>query len=325
MLRLGSGHLSAQAIHVFAKLGIADLLREGDKTVDDLARSTATDGAALSRVLRFLATIGVVDAHDSDCYSLTPLGSTLCTQSSEVIRDNVLLMSSPGYWGAIGNLLDAVRTGENAFEGAHGRRFFDYLEHHADEGKVFNAAMNSSSKVGHSATLSAYDFGSAEVIVDVAGGKGSFLESVLKNHPASRGILLDSASVIEAATINGSVTGRVTRVPGDFFDGVPGGGDLYVLRRILHDWSDEKAATILRRCREACHAQARLLIIEAAPPEEHESANNWAGIDLLMMILMDGRERTAADFERLFASTGFRLSRIVRTNSPLWLVEALPV
>lgn len=322
MLRLGSGHLAAKAIHVFAELGIADLLRDGEMRAVDLARLTSTDAAVLSRVLRFLATVDVVGTQDGDTFRLTALGATLCSQTSAVIKENVLLMSSPGYWGAIGNLLDAVKYGKNAFEGAHGKGFFEYLEHNAAEGAVFNAAMNSSSKAGNAATLAAYDFECAGVIVDVAGGKGSFLESVLRRCPGSRGILFDSASVIESAAISAGIADRVTKVPGSFFDRVPAGGDLYVLRRILHDWNDEHAGVILRRCREACHAGAKLLVIEAAPPDEHGSANNWAGLDLLMMILMGGRERTADDFEQLFAAAGFTLLRTVRTNSPLWLVEA---
>ena len=221
-------------------------------------------------------------------------------------------------------MLHAVTTGKNAFRSAHDVSFFEYLEGHPDEAAAFNAAMNSSSKIGIAAILSAYDFSGFDVIVDVAGGQGALLQGILARNLKATGILLDAASVLRSVSVDAAVADRLSKAPGSFFEGVPGGGDLYILRRILHDWNDDKAAEILRQCRQASGPAAKLLIIEAAPPDKGESGNNWAGVDLLMMLLMDGRERTAADFEQLFARSGFKLSRIVRTNSPFWIVEAVP-
>jgi O-methyltransferase domain len=325
MLRLGSGHFAAQAIHVFAKLDLADLLRDGDKTSDELARRTGSNEAALSRLLKFLATVGVVSELDGASFSLTQLGRTLCSRPSPVIRDNVLLMCSPAFWSGIGNLFDAVKTGDNAFEGANRRGFFDYLEHHPEVAALFNAAMTSSTQIGVAPIVSTYDFSGVDVIVDVAGGHGSLLEAILKREPHATGILFDAASVVEKARFSTAVAGRVSTRSGNFFEGVPEGAGMYILRRVLHDWNDDKATEILRRCREAARPDTKLLVIEAAPPDEGQSANNWAGADLLMMILMDGRERTAADFEQLLARCGFELKRTVRTNSAWWIVEATPV
>jgi hypothetical protein len=325
MLRLGSGHFAAQAIYVFAKLDLADLLREGDKTSGELAWQTGTNEVPLYRLLRFLATIDVVREHDGASFSLTQLGRTLCSRPSPVIRDNVLLMCSTAFWSGIGNLFNATKTGVNAFEGANGRGFFDYLEHHPQDAAVFNAAMTSSTLIGLAPIVSAYDFSGLDVIVDVAGGQGSLLEAILKREPHATGILFDAASVVEKARFSTAVAGRLSTRSGSFFDGVPEGAGMYILRRVLHDWNDDKAAEILRRCREAARPDTKLLVIEAAPPDEGQSANNWAAADLLMMILMDGRERAAADFEQLFARSGFKLARTIRTNSPWWIVEALPV
>jgi hypothetical protein len=324
VLRLSSGHLAAQAIYVFARLGVADLLRDGDKSSAELAELTECNPSALYRVLRFLATVGVVSERDGQHFSLTPTGKVLCSRPSSVVRDNVLLTCSPAFWNSIGGLLGAVRTGENAFRKTHGTTFFDYMEGHPDEAGVFNAAMNSSSAISVAAILSAYDFSGIDVIVDVAGGQGSLLQGILARYPKARGILFDRASVLAGVQVQPAVAERLSKMPGSFFEAIPPGGDVYILRRILHDWDDDRAGEILRRCRQASSHRAKLLIIEAAPPEEGASGNNWTGLDLLMMVLMNGRERTVADFDRLLANADYKVSRFMRTNSPLWIVEATP-
>ena len=185
--------------------------------------------------------------------------------------------------------------------------------------------MNSSSRIGLAGILSAYDFSDFKVVVDVAGGQGGLLQGILKRNPAATGILFDSAGVLEKVSIDAAVADRLRKMPGNFFEGVPGGGDAYILRRILHDWDDDKAAEILLRCRQAFRPGAKLLIIEAAPPDQRESGNNWAGIDLLMMLLMDGRERTAADSSNFpggaTSSSRGLFARIHPTGLSRWLVH----
>jgi hypothetical protein len=325
VLRLASGHLAAQAVHVFAALGLAEHLKDGAKSDVELAALTGTRGDGLYRVLRFLGTLGVVAEHEGRRFELGALGRTLRHGAAAVIRDNVLLTVSSAYWTSIGRLLHALKTGENAFESAHGMGYFEFVEAHAEDAAVFNAAMNSSSRLGVSAILAAYDFSDFATVVDVAGGQGGLLQGILRKHLATRGILFDAASVVAGASVDPQIAGRFTATAGSFFDGVPQGGDAYILRRILHDWNDEKALEILRAVRGSIGERAKLLIIEAAAPAEGESGNNWAALDLLMMLMMDGRERTAEELKALLARAGFVLERVVRTRSPMWVLEARPV
>ncbi|MCE9613940.1 MAG: methyltransferase [Lentisphaerae bacterium] len=325
MLQLASGHLAAQAIHVFASLGLADILREGDRDAAELARLTACHPANLHRVLRFLTTIGVVTEIESSRFALAPLGQTLCRRPLSVIRDNTLLVASHYYWDAIGAMLHTVQTGDNAFQHVHGQSFFDHLASHSADADVFHAAMTSSSRMGVGAILASYDFSAFRQIVDVAGGQGALLTGILRKHPATRGILYDAAGAQAPGAVDATVADRLSRVSGDFFDHVPGGGDAYLLRRILHDWDDDKAVAILRQCRKAMAPEGKLLIMELAAPETAQAGNDWAAMDVLMMLMLNGRERTAADFEALLSAAGFRLARIVPTRSPYWIIESVPV
>lgn len=325
MLRLASGPVAAQAIYVFAALGIPDILRERAKSAAEIAGEVHANNEILHRVLRFLATIDIVTEDTQGRFALTVLGKTLCSRPISVIRDNTLLMGSQYYWAAIGDLLHQVKTGDNAFQHAMGQTFFTYLSEHSDEANVFNAAMNSSSQLGVSSILAMYDFSSFRKIVDVAGGKGALLTGILKGNPTVHAVLFDSPSVLEHVRIDPAVADRFSKVPGSFFEGVPTGGDAYILRRILHDWDDEHAAAILQQCRKAISKNGKLLIIELAPPLPGEPGSDWATMDVFMMLLMNGRERTETDFKVLLGDTGFQLNRIVRGNSPYWIVEAVPV
>lgn len=324
VLRLASGHITAQAVYVFTALGVPDVLADGPKDAKAIAEAVKADASSLYRLLRFLATTGLVTEDEQRRFGLTRVGSVLRSRATRVIRDNTLLVGSEPYWMSLGNLLHNVRTGETAFRHHYGQDFFDYLAAHPEHSTVFNAAMDSSSNLGVAAIVAAYDFSLCRNIVDIAGGKGALLKGILRKYPQARGILFDADVVLAQAKPDESLAARMSMVPGSFFGELPASGDLYILRRILHNWPDERAVEILRNCRKAMPEGARLLIIELAAAEDNDSRNNWAALDLLMMILMDGRERTAEELENLLAQADFRLSRIIRTNSPYWIVEAMP-
>ena len=320
MLRLASGHLPARAVHVFAALGIADILQRDAATADEIAGQIGAHGPSLYRLLRFLSTIGVVLEEAENRFSLTPLGATLRGSGIPVIKDNTLLLGSTLYWDAIGRLRERVMGSPDGADDG----LFDYLKAHPEEIELFNRTMGSLSHVVMPAIVKAYDFSRFSCVVDVGGGQGAFLAGILGCHPGLSGILYDRPDVIAAAVIDDRIAARLRTVGGDFFQHMPEGGDLYVLRQILHDWSDARSVDILRQCRKAVPPQGRLLIVETASPESKNDGNNWAALDLLMMVLMNGRERTPEDFDALFADSGFARTRVVATGSPFHLIEARP-
>jgi len=325
MLRLASGHIAAQAVYVFAVLGIADILSGGTRSANALETLTDTNGPALHRLLRFLTTIDVVAEHEDNVYSLTRLGRTLCNRSLPVVRDNTLLVAAPCYWTSIGGLLRNIQTGETACEHAYSTNYFGYLATHPAEASSFNAAMNSASHLALTGILAAYDFSGSRRIVDVGGGKGALLQAILKANQTIHGVLFDSQDVIDAAPVDPEIATRLSKVAGSFFDSIPADADTYILRRVLHDWSDEKATEILHGCRRAMHSGSKLLVVELAAPSPGESRNDWAGLDLLMMVLMGGRERTESELRQLLSNGNFMTTRIAATKSPYWIVEAKPL
>lgn len=325
MLRLTASHLTAQAIHVFTTLGIPDILRDGPQDAAALSRQTNSDQEVLYRVLRFLGTVDIVKEETGRVFSLTRLSKTLCQRPTSVIHDNTLLVTSRYYWAAIGNMMHAVKTGQNAFHEAYGENYFDRLGRHPEDAAVFNAAMNSSSQLGVAAILAAYDFSGFKRIVDVAGGKGALITGILKKHPAVHGVLFDAAEAIDHLAFDPAVSDRLTKARGSFFETLPPGADAYLMRRVLHDWSDDKAVAILGQCKKAMTPESKLLLIELAAPENMSAGQDWATMDLLMMLVLSGKERTAADLERILGLAGFRVTRTIRTHSPYWIIEAVPV
>jgi hypothetical protein len=221
-------------------------------------------------------------------------------------------------------MLHGVRTGADVFRHVHGVGFFEHLAGHPEDATIFNACMSSGSGVRSAAILSTYDFSAFRMIVDVGGGRGALLTQILARNPACRGMLYDSATVLDEARFEAPVAARCEKVPGSFFERVPEGGDLYILQQVLHDWSDNDAVAILRRCRSAMSEGSKLLVIELAAPAEGDSCTEWATADLLMMLLLNGRERNEQELRQILEAAGFALSQVVRTRSPFWIVEATP-
>jgi len=307
--RLVNGYQVSQAVHVVATLGIADRLADGPRTSDDLATAVDAHAESLYRVLRALATVGVFREEDGRRFALTPVGECLRSDADEPVGGWAAFVGRPYVWRAWDGLLDAVRTGENAFERLHGVDAWTYRIEHPEEGATFDRAMGDLTRRSHPSTLAAFDFSRFGTVVDVGGGNGALLVALLGAHRQMRGVLLDlphAIAVAERRIADAGVGDRCTAIAGSFFDRVPAGGDAYVLRAVLHDWEDEPATAILRRVREAARDGATLVVVERdlGPPNEVPEPKFS---DLNMLVTPGGRERTIAEYGALFAAAGFRL------------------
>jgi hypothetical protein len=269
---LANGHFVAQAIHVAAKLGIADLLRDGPLPVDELANATGSHAPTLQRLLRALASVGLFVEEPDGRVCLTPSAEYLRSDVRGSMRNWAMAFAGPAWWSSWGELLHSVQTGEPAFPKALGLPLWEYLDAHLEEQALFNATMSASDPT---AVVQAYDWSRFRLVVDVGGGQGTLLAAILSAHPSSRGILFDQPAVVATAgtILDGAgVADRCEAVGGDFFTSVPPGADAYVLKAIIHDWQDELAIAILRTCRSAMPATGRLLLVERVlePPNERD-------------------------------------------------------
>ena len=314
ILKLIRGYRISQAIYVAAELGIPDLMAAGPKHCDELATTTNTHAPTLYRMLRFLAGVGLFNEVGPREFELTQLGSTLRSDVPGSVRPAVGLWMCESHWRSWSHLLHSVRTGETAFNHAHGLGVFDYLRENADVSAVFNAAMTSSSARSGSGIVERYDFSSVRKIVDVGGGHGFLLAAILRSNPTMRGILYDLPDVVAGAIQILEDTGvrdRCEVASGSFFDSVPPGADAYILKQIIHDWDDDRAAAILRKCRAAMTSEGKVLLIERQIAPDHREAMRVLHLDLEMLVNVAGKERTDTEYQSLFERAGFRLTRIV--------------
>jgi hypothetical protein len=327
LVQLIFGKCIAMAISVVAKLRIADLLADGPKSVADLAAQTKTHAPSLFRVLRALAAVGVFAEQADGRFALTPMGEYLRTGVKGSLRGIADYCGSDWSWRAWGNLLESVRTGRTAFDAIFGEQAFDYLAKHPDESAVFNEGMTGFSSSIAPAVAEAYDFSAFKTVADVGGGHGILLTTILQAYPAVKGIVFDSPHVVAGAeeTIRkAGLAERCRTVGGDFFQSVPGGCDAYLMKHIIHDWPDDKAATILRNCRKGVNAGGKLLLVEVVLAPGN-AADLGKVIDLEMLVIASGRERTEAEYRQLLAGAGWKLTRVIPTKSPTQIVEAEPV
>jgi hypothetical protein len=322
MMQLATGHFRAQAIYVAAKLGIADLLRDGPRSCEELARSTKTPARALYRLLRALASIEVFAEREGGRFELTPLAETLRSDTDDSLRPLLLVAGEDFHWGSWSHLLYSVTTGESAFEHVHEKRFFEYLAEDAEAGANFAAWMTRATEIQIPAILGAYDFSAARAVVDVGGGQGRLLAAILRACPRLSGVLFDRPEVVAGSVISSSgLADRCSTKSGSFFESVPRGGDLYLLKTILHDWGDDLALRVLRNCRDAMEPDARALVIEMiVPPGNAPHPSKF--MDLNMLVLNHGgMERTEEEFRALLRSAGLEIARVIPTRSPLSLIE----
>ena len=330
MRSLIAGYWVSRLVYVAAKLGIADLLREGPRTAEELAAAASVQAPALYRVLRTLASYGVFEEIKGKRFKLTPLGATLRTDVPASMHGFALMLVEKHVWYAWEQLLYAVQTGQLPFDRIFGEPFYQYLEKHPDDLKVFGEAMTSLSGTENPAIAAAYNttYRSARIrtLVDVAGGHGSLLATILKANPKLNGVLFDLPSVIARAAKDRHVTAkgiadRCRLESGDFFESVPRGGDAYILKYVLHNWDDENCLKILANCRAAMNDNGRILV--ADPVIAPGNAPDWGKLlDIQMMVVVSGRERTKDEFAALFRKAGLKLIRVVRTRCPLSILEA---
>lgn len=323
-----TGYWVSQMVHVAAKLDLAGLLKEGPRTADDLAQQTATHPRSLYRLLRGLASLGIFSETKPRLFEMTAL--------SEALLDGVpgsqramAMMSGEEHYESWSELLYCVKTGKTGFEKRYGMLPFDYLAKHPEPAKIFDAAMTSVHGAESPAMLAAYDFSDIGVLADVGGGNGSLISLTLKKHPNLKGILYDLPHVIERSRPNIAAAGLADRcqcLAGSFFEKVPEGADAYLMRHIIHDWDDAESIAILKNCRRAMgtNPQARLLILETVIPPGNTPMFGKL-LDLNMLVIPGGLERTEAEYRELFAASGFRLNRIVPTSTEVSVIEALPV
>ncbi len=326
LLRMIGGYQISQALSVAATLGLADLLAGGPLTVPDLAEATATDALALARLMRALASVGVFAEADGR-FALTPPAAYLRTSVPGSLRAWAMNVGQPYVWTTWEHFLDSVRTGQPAFPSLYGTSAWEYREAHPEANAIFNQAMTELSAGMIDAIVESYDFSGVGTLVDVGGGEGTLLAAILAANSAMRGILFDQPHVVATAAAvldQAGVAGRCEVVEGNFFDAVPAGGDAYLLKSILHDWDDASAGRILRSCRAAMADTGRLCVVDRVirPGNDPDPAKY---MDLIMLVMLGGRERTADEFGRLFAEAGFRLTRIVPASSGLSVVEGTPV
>jgi hypothetical protein len=318
--RLVNGYQVTQAIHVAAVLGIADLLADGPRSGDDLAAAVDAHAPSLQRVLRALASVGVLHEEADGRFALTDVGACLRSDAADPVGGWAAYVGGHAHFAAWGNLLHAVRTGESAFRSVHGADVWDYRAGHPDEGAVFDRAMTDNTRRTNRRLLAAYDFSPFATVVDVGGGHGALLAALLDAHPGMRGVLFDLPHVVAGASVDEA---RCDVIAGSFFDGVPPGGDAYVLKAIVHDWEDGEALRILQACRDAAPGHARLLVVERDLGAANENPDAKFS-DLNMMIGPGGRERTREEFAALFEGAGFALEREVPTGIGFSVFEGRP-
>ncbi|GLZ50155.1 methyltransferase [Actinomycetospora sp. NBRC 106375] len=319
VMRLLYGSVTAQLVSVVAELGVADLCAGGPREVGDLAVATGVDPGALHRVLRALASAGVFTEVAPRCFGLTDLAGTLRTDVPGSMRDHARNWGSPEYRQTFGDLAYSVRTGEPSFDVHHGTDWWTYLATRPDRAAGFDRAMGGRARHLVAAALDAVDLAGVRRLVDVGGGRGELVAAVLDRHPGIRAVVLDRPEVVAgAAALLGD---RAEVVAGDFFRAVPSGADRYVLSSVLHDWEDDDAVAILRVVREAMAPEAQVLVLETVLPEGDEP-HVGKMLDVLMLALVGGRERTEREYAQLVARAGLRHVRTVSTAAPVSVLVA---
>ena len=328
MYQLGTAYMLSSSLQVVLRLGIADRLAGGPRTTADLAQTAGVTEDALYRVLRALASVGVFEEKAPREFALTLAADLLRADHPHSVRPMLLWISSPFHFRVYSNMMHAVRTGRPAAEETVGVPVFEYFTRDPELSEIFNDAMTNFSAAIAPAVLKSYDFSGVNLLVDIAGGHGETLMSVLRQYPAMHGVLFDLEHVVAGATKRIEALGlkeRCQTASGDFFRAVPGGADVYMLQHIIHDWDDDQAANILKSIHTALEGKrnGRVLVIESVLQPGNQPDMGKL-IDLEMLLMPGGRERTADEFGRPFSKAGFALTRIVPTPSMVSIIEATP-
>ena len=327
MLQLISGFWIARGVYVIAKLGIPDLLAGGAKTAEELAEQTDVHAPSLFRILRALVSVGVLATDSQNRFALTPLTETLVTNAPGSLRWFAVSELGQEHYPAWGNLMHSVKTGEIAFDDFFGMDIWAYFQRNPADAAVFNDSMSGMTAVVNESLTTLYDFSKFKTVVDVGGGHGALITRILKANPETKGVLYDAPQVVSGAQDRLNAEGlsdRCEAIGGDFFKSVPAGGDVYVMKWIIHDWEDEKAIRILKNCRAQMNPDSRLIIVDCVVPDSNEP--HFAKfIDLNMLVMTGGKERTQDEFAKLFDAAGFKLLRVIPTEAPTSIIEGQPV
>jgi hypothetical protein len=327
MLELILGAWVAQGVTAAAQLGVADVLSAGPLHADELARRVGADADALDRLMRALVGEGVFRRTRDGRYALNPLADTLRSDAPVSMAGMAKFVGARQHREHWSHLVDAVRSGESVIRTLRGMDAFEYIGSEPDLGAIFNDAMTSMSEFAITPVVAAYDFTRFGTIADIGGGHGRLLSAILETAPRAKGVLYDLPEVIAGAPdllARYGATDRVRVVPGSFFDSVPQGADVYVLKNIIHDWADDRAVAILRNIRAAAHPGATLLLIEGVIPD-HDRQFPLKWVDMEMLVGNAARERTEAEYRKLYTEAGFRLTRVVPTACPYSLIEGVAV
>ena len=325
--QLIQGFQVTQGIYVAAKLGIADLLKDGPHTSEDLARATGTHAPSLYRVLRLLTAVGLLTEGEAHHFALTPLGAYLQTGVPGSMRETVLLYGEKPVWHVWGNLLHSVETGEPSFQHVFGLALFEYNQQHPEHATLFNNMMTEWTASVAPTVAAAYDFSATGTLVDVGGGHGQMLASILHAHPTLHGVLFDLPHVVKGAPPlleAAGVADRCQVIGGDAFAAVPADYETYLLSRVIHDWDDERAMALLARCHQAMKPQGRVLLVERVIVTGSSPQVLVLESDVQMLVLSyGGRERTDAEYCALLNAAGFELSRLIAVLPPFYVIEAV--
>ena len=324
IIQMGTAYWVSQFVITAAHLRLADHLADGPRAGADLAVVTGTNPRALHRFMRTLASLGILTQDGGARFALTPLGEALKSDAPGAARSTVLVMGGAAIRDAFAEFQYSLETGKTAIEKVFGMPFFEYLAQHPDQAAQFSEAMVGIHGAEPPAVAAAYDFSRVSTIVDVGGATGNMLGHILKRHPQPRGVLFDRPHVVTDAPAllrAHGVEDRVSIEHGDFFERVPPGGDAYILSHIIHDWNEDQCQTILGNCRKAMKPGAKLLIVEFVLPEGN-TPHFGKIVDMVMLTVPGGEERTADEYRTLLAAAGLKLTRVVPTASDVSIVEA---
>lgn len=329
MLQMFTGFRVSRAIYVAAKLGIADLLKDGPKSSEELARLAETHAPSLYRVMRALASAGVFGQDQRGRFTLTPIADTLRSDVPNSLRALAISTLGEERYQAWGDLMHSVRTGEIAFNHVFGMGLWEYYAQHPEQAKIFDESMANIIAANNAAVLASYSFSRIDTLVDVGGGNGSFIVSILHANPGMKGVLFDLPHVADRARRRIADAGLAERcevIGGDIFASVPEGRTAYVLSHIIHDWDDDRAIAILKSCHRAMKDKAKLLIVERILParvEQSVALQRALMLDVAMMVTTGGRERTESEYGALLDTAGFRVTKIVPTQSAMSVIEGM--
>jgi hypothetical protein len=327
LVKMMTGTWAAQCIYVAATLGIADLLQDGPKSIDELAESTRSYAPYLYRMLRALASVNVFTEVSPQHFDLTNIAEYLCSNHPKSLRALGMMLSDQWHWNTWGDVLHVITTGQPPLQHLYQvENAFEYFQHNPSSGKLFDRAISGWAKNTHTAIIHSYDFSDIQTIVDVAGGHGALIAAILNANPHMRGILFDLPHVVTEAKEflqTAGVAHRCETASGSFFESVPSGGDAYIISHTIHNWDDKACLSILQSIRKNMPPSSRLLVVEMVMPGGNEPHfSKWLDLDMLMMF-SGGRERTEAEYHALYQSAGFKLTQIVPTASPTSIIEGV--